>query len=72
MLNVRRLCVVVDSLIATSFPGFSPTRPTERKRERPWKTLVTWLQNNGREEAFVSHFFVWFTRDVHAVIATAR
>ena len=31
--------------LPTSFPGFSPTRPTKRARERPWKTLVTWLQN---------------------------
>ena len=31
----------------TSFPGFSPTRPTERERERPWKTLVTVSQNLG-------------------------
>ena len=29
----------------TSFPGFSPTRPMERERERPWKTLVTWFRN---------------------------
>ena len=28
---------------ATLFPGFSPTRPTEQERERPWKTLVTCL-----------------------------
>ena len=32
----------------TSFPGFSPTRPTERERERPWKTLVTCLPESGR------------------------
>ena len=25
-----------------------------------------------REESFVSHLFVWFIRNVHAVIATAR
>ena len=25
-----------------------------------------------REESFVSHSFVWFIRDVHAVIAAAR
>ena len=25
-----------------------------------------------REESFVSHFFVWFIRNIHAVIATAR
>ena len=35
--------------LPTSFPGFSPTHPTKRTRERPterpWKTLVTWLQN---------------------------
>ena len=35
---------------ATSFPGFSPTRPFgARERERPW--LVP------REESFVSQFF---------------
>ena len=33
---------------ATLFPGFSPTRPTERERERPWKTLVTCLPESGR------------------------
>ena len=31
------------ALTATSFPEFSTER--ERERERPWKTLVTWLQN---------------------------
>ena len=47
--------------------AFSPTHPTERARERPWKTLVTWLQNkiNSEEASFVSHFFVWFIRNVH-------
>ena len=34
--------------IATSFPEFSPTRPSERERERPWKTLVTCLPESGR------------------------
>ena len=38
---------------ATSFPGFSPTRPTERERERPWKTLVTWLWNKINSEGGV-------------------
>ena len=33
---------------STSFPGFSPTHPTERERERPWKTLVTCLPESGR------------------------
>ena len=37
----------------TSFPGFSPTRPTEPERERPWKTLVTWLQNKINSEGGV-------------------
>ena len=48
--------------------------PTERERERPWKTLVTWLQNKIISEGGVLclTFFVWFIRDVHAVIATAR
>ena len=32
----------------TSFPGFSPTRPTKRERERPWKTLVTCLPESVR------------------------
>ena len=34
--------------VATLFPGFSPTRPTDRRareRERPWLELVTYLQN---------------------------
>ena len=59
----------------TSFPGFSPTRPMERERERdPGKR---WSRGSGtklflREESFVSHFCVWFIRDVHTVIATAR
>ena len=33
---------------STSFPGFSPTRPTEREREKPWTTLVTCLPESGR------------------------
>ena len=33
---------------STSLPGFSPTRPTEQERERPWKTLVTCLPESGR------------------------
>ena len=59
--------------ITTSFPGFSPTRPLERERERdPGKR---WSRGSRtklflREESFVSHFFVWFICDV--VIATAR
>ena len=39
------------SIFAASFPGFSPTRPTERERERPWKTLVTCLPEYGRLQA---------------------
>ena len=41
-----------------------PALRNERERERPCKTLVTWLQNkiNSEEESFVSHFFVWFIR----------
>ena len=35
------------SLTSTSFPGFFPTRPTERARERPWKTLVTCLPESA-------------------------
>ena len=54
----------------TSFPGFSPTRPTARarERERPWKTLVTWLRNKikfwGRSPCltlFLSGLFATFT-----------
>ena len=33
--------------MSTSFPGLSPTCPTERERERPWKTLVTCLPESG-------------------------
>ena len=42
----------------TSFPGFSPTRPTEREREseRPWKTLVTYLPES------LSLHRVWWKR----------
>ena len=38
----------VKSGSTTSFPGFSPTRTTERDRERPWKMLVTCLPESGR------------------------
>ena len=37
----------------TSFPGFSPTRLTKRESERPWKTLVTLLQNKINSEGGV-------------------
>ena len=54
---------------ATSFPGFSPTHPRERGRERPWKTLVMWLQNKINSEGgvlcltfFVSGLFATFTQ----------
>ena len=61
---------------ATSFPGFYPSRPTERERDRPWKTLVTWLQNKINAEGGVLcitfMFLVWFICNVHAVITTAR
>ena len=40
--------VLPGSIYPTSFPGFSPTRPTERARERPWETLVTCLPESGR------------------------
>ena len=43
----------VRTLGTASFPGFSPTRPAERARERPWKTLVTWLQNKINSEGAV-------------------
>ena len=39
---------------ATSFPGFSPTRPYgARERERPWLGLVTWSQNKINSEGGV-------------------
>ena len=41
------------SFDTTSFPGFSPTRPTEHEGEKPWKTLVTWLQNKINSEGGV-------------------
>ena len=61
-------CVIVNLV-----PRVSPARPTERDRD-PGKR---WSRGSRtklflREESFVSHFFVWFIRDVHAVIATAR
>ena len=37
-----------DGQESTSFPGSSPSRPLERERERPWKTLVTCLPESGR------------------------
>ena len=37
-----------NQMAPTSFPGFSPTHPTERERERPWKMLVTCLPESGR------------------------
>ena len=49
----RHLRMVCANLGTASFPGFSPTRPTERARERPWKTLVTWLQNKINSEGAV-------------------
>ena len=69
---------VGDSLQdTTSFPGFSPARPTERERERERDPGKRWSRGSRtklflREESFVSHSFVWFIRDVHAVIAAAR
>ena len=41
-----------NQMAPTSFPGFSPTHPTERERERPWKTLVTCL-DLGEEQVRV-------------------
>ena len=49
--------------------------PMERERERdPGRRWSRGFRTKLflREESFVSHFFVWFIRDVHAVIATAR
>ena len=66
---------IYNGLTSTLFPGFSPTRPTERERERdPGKR---WSRDSRtklflREASFVSHVFVWLIREVHAVIATAR
>ena len=44
----RQSKTLTCSYRATSFPGFSPTRPTERERDKPWKTLVTCLPESGR------------------------
>ena len=39
----------IDSAtLTTAFPGSPPSRPLERERERPWKTLVRCLQESGR------------------------
>ena len=49
----------ISTVYTTSFPGFSPTRPTERERMRdPGKR---WSRGSRtklflREESFVSHF----------------
>ena len=46
-------------LSATSFPGFSPTRPTKRERERdPGKRWSRGFRTKLflKEESFVSHF----------------
>ena len=48
---VSRFAIASQS--ATSFPGFSPTRPMKQERERPWKMLVTWLQNKINSEGGV-------------------
>ena len=73
--NIKGTLSDTGVLRSTSFPGFSPTGLTERERERdPGKR---WSRGSRtklilREESFVSHFFVWFIRNVHAVIVTAR
>ena len=64
---VSRFAIASQS--ATLFPGFSPTRPMKQERERPWKTLVTWLQNKINSEggvlcltSFLSGLFATFTQ----------
>ena len=50
-------------------------RDRQRERERdPGKRLSRGSRTKLilREESFVSHFFVWFIRNVHVVTATAR
>ena len=46
---------------ATSFPGFSPTRPTERERgrvgENPGNEVVVTAVNEGWQK--ISHFVEW-------------
>ena len=48
-------------VFATSFPGFSPTHPMERARERERDPEKRWSRGSRtkltlREESFVSHF----------------
>ena len=53
-LAIKNSCWVATlatRFLSTSFPGFSPTRPTEQEGERPWKTLVTCLPKSGRVQA---------------------
>ena len=62
--------------VATLFhAGFSPTRPTERVRERDpgWSwSRISRTELFLREGSFVSQFFVWFALNVHAMIARGR
>ena len=54
----------MSAAFSTSFPGFSPTRPTERERERPWTSVFQGLslsrsvgrvgENPGNEVAVFS------------------
>ena len=54
----------MSAAFSTSFPGFSPTRPTERARERPWTSVFQGLslsrsvgrvgENPGNEVAVFS------------------
>ena len=54
----------MSAVFSTSFPGFSPTRPTERERERPWTSVFQGLslsssvwrvgENPGNEVAVFS------------------
>ena len=60
---------LISNHTPTSFPGFSPTRSMEQERQRPWKTLVTWLQTKINSEGgvlclafFVSGLFATFTQ----------
>ena len=53
-LAIKNSCWVATlatRFLSTSFPGFSPTRPTEQEGERPWRMLVTCLQKSGRVQA---------------------
>ena len=51
--TVQRIRISWTTVLTTSFPGFSPTRPTEREGETLENARTKLIL---REESFVSHF----------------